>query len=349
MEKWLDCHTHVLGGGVEDLKELHRQTRDVYGYCTTNFLSVEGMGDAAQNALAIGFKLLDPQNYAFGGLHYRFDYDFGEEARLLWEMGLDGIKMIENKPSERKQLGYAQDDTRYDSFYRTAQELDIPLLIHVNDPVENWDESRVSDWAKAMGYFYGNGSYVDYEQVLQESLSMLEKYPKMRVCMAHLFFLSHDEPRLRRIMDAHPNLHLDITAGTEMYYAFDAQPALWRRFFLDYADRIFFGTDNCFPASAADQRIAREINDLERDFLTRSDRFPLWERHIQGAALPEQAVSAITGGNFRRFAGNTPRPLNKELAKRYLRGRLQNPAFALDARERSITEQVLSLLKENIG
>ncbi len=343
---WLDCHVHVLGGGLEAVEELSRETCQVYGYCTCNFLSVEGMGDAAQNALAIYCKFLNPENYAFGGLHYRFSYDFGAETRALWDLGLDGMKMIENKPSERKTLGYAQDDPRYDSFYRTAENLDIPLLIHVNDPVENWDPDRCGDWARERGYFYGDGTFVDYEQVLSETISMLERYPRMRVCMAHLFFLADDEPRLRRLMDRFPNLSIDITAGTEMYYAFDERPALWRQFFLDYQDRILFGTDNCYPAGPEDRRIAREINDLERDFLTRSDRFPLWNRHIQGAALPAETVEKITQGNFRRFAGAAPRPLQTGKAIAYLRGRLADPRYCLTRREQEIIAAVIRKLEE---
>lgn len=345
MEKWLDCHCHVLGGGTEAVRELDRCQREDYGRCASNFLSVEGMDDAAQNALGICFKLLNPRNYAFGGLHYRFSYDFGEEVRKLAEIGFDGIKMIENKPSERKRLGFRQDDPRYDSLYRTVTALDLPMLIHVNDPAENWDWNRCSDWAKEQGYYYGGGDYVSYEQVTAETVSMLEKYPHMRVCLAHLFFMSDDEPRLRTLMERFPNLSLDITAGTEMYYAFDDAPAVWRQFFLDYADRILFGTDNCCPASEFDRKIAGEINDLERDFLTRSDRFPLWDRRIQGAGLPETVVRKITHDNFRAFAGRKPKPLNTEKAAAYLRGRLENGEYRLRETERETIQTVLEMLK----
>lgn len=348
MNQWIDCHSHVLCGGPDDVKEMNRSQQEDYGYCATNFLSVEGMDDAAQNALAIYFKLLNPQNYAFGGMHYRFAYDFGEEVRVLHEIGLDGIKMIENKPSERKRLGFHQDDVRYDSMYQAVSELDMPMLIHVNDPAENWDWNRVSDWAKENGYYYGDGTFAMYEDVLTETISMLEKYPKIRVCIAHLFFLADNEPRLRGLMERFPNLLLDITAGTEMYYAFDEQPAVWQQFFLDFQDRILFGTDNCYPAGEYDRKIAREINDLERDFLIRSDRFPLWDRHIQGAGLPESAVEKITSSNFRRHAGKAPKLLNVQKAIKYLTQRLENPAFHLTAQEESTIRYVLSELKEHI-
>ena len=346
MHEWVDCHVHVLNGGMADVEELNHSQREIYGYASSNFLSVEGMDDAAQNAMAIYFKLLDRRNYAFGGLHHRFSYDTGREARRLWNIGLDGMKMIENKPNERKRLGIRQDDACLDSLYETASRWNIPLLIHVNDPVENWNWDACSEWAKNAGYYYGDGTFPSYEQIAEETIAMLERWPKVRFCMAHLFFMSNDEPRLRHLMERFPNLNLDITAGTEMYYAFDSQPEAWRQFFLDFSDRILFGTDNCLPAGPQDRKIAREINDLEQNFLIRSDRFPLWDRFIQGAGLPVKTIQRITADNFLRFAGNAPRPLNREKAMAYLEERLQDGRFCLTQREREIIGSVLAALQE---
>ena len=174
---------------------------------------------------------------------------------------------------------------------------------------------------------------------------MLERWPKVRFCMAHLFFMSNDEPRLRHLMERFPNLNLDITAGTEMYYAFDSQPEAWRQFFLDFSDRILFGTDNCLPAGPQDRKIAREINDLDQNFLIRSDRFPLWDRFIQGAGLPVKTIQRITADNFLHFAGNAPRPLNREKAMAYLEERLQDARYHLTDLETGTICGVLEALR----
>lgn len=348
MDGWIDCHTHVLGGTTEDVEELNRCQRQEYGYAASNFLSVEGMDDAAQNALAIYFKLLDEGNYAFGGLHHRFEYDTGEETRKLWELGLDGMKMIENKPDQRKRLGIRQDDPRLAGMYQAAAELDIPMLIHVNDPAVNWDPEACPQWARDAGYCYADGSFESYDTILRETVQMLRENPGVRVCMAHLFFLSDHEPVLRRLMEKYPNLNLDITAGTEMYYAFHKAPELWHQFFLDYSDRILFGTDNCYPAGEYDRKIAREINELEKNFLTRSDCFPLWDTVIQGAGLPEKAVQKITRENFLRFAGSHPRKLNREKAAAYLQARLLDERYCLTPRERAVIGRVLDALDTGV-
>lgn len=336
---WTDCHVHVLGCGLEALEELALSQR-AYGYDRSNFLCVEGMGDCAQNALGIAFKLLSPNHYAFGSLHYRFPYDFAEEARQLWEIGFDGIKMIENKPTERKRLGYRQDDDRYDGFYRTLQELDIPLLAHVNDPRDFWDPELAPQWAIDAGYAYTDGTYVPFETILQESVSVLEKYPRLRVCFAHLMFLSDDGICLRQLMDRFPNMWLDITSGTEMYVNFTKDPGFWRKFFLDYGNRILYGTDNCNHTSPHDIEISNTINAMQKRFLTTADEFPLWESRIHGIGLPEAALQNIRNDNFSRFAGEQPRPIDQEKALRYLEGRMKNPHFNLTAAEAAMIEKI---------
>lgn len=340
---WIDCHVHVISGGVEELRALARSQK-AYGYGGSNFLSVEGMDDAAQNALGILFKCLDPSYYAFGGLHYRFSYDFAAEAQRLYELGFDGIKMIENKPTERKRLGYAQDDPRYEGLYTRAEELGIPFLIHVNDPREFWDPELAPEWAVAAGYAYLDGSFVSYEQILEETIHMLEQHPGLRACMAHFLFLSDDRERLRELMERFPNLYLDITAGTEMYYAFSEEPEAWKQFFLDYSNRILFGTDNCNRMDEEEKRIGDAINDLERRFLTEAGCFPLWDREIQGMGLPESVCRKIVAENFRNFTSRKPRPVDKDRALDYLRERLAEPAYRLSARERQLIENVCNLL-----
>ncbi len=344
-QDWIDCHVHVLNGGVEEVKALARSQRD-YGYTASNFLSVEGMDDAAQNALALLFKCLDPWHYAFGGLHYRFGYDFAEEVRELWELGFDGIKMIENKPTERKRLGYRQDDARYDGMYTLAEELGIPFLIHVNDPRDFWDPQQAPRWAVEAGFAYTDGSFVPYDQILAESIRMLEKHPGLRVCFAHLFFLSDDEKTLRGLMERFPGLYLDITAGTEMYYAFSAQPALWRQFFMDFSHRILYGTDNCNRVDARDAQIGDTINDLEKRFLTQAGSFPLWDGQITGIGLPERELDRIVAGNFRRFASPEPRPVDRERAAAYLLRRLEDPRFRLRERETRVIREVSHFLRK---
>lgn len=187
-----------------------------------------------------------------------------------------------------------------------------------------------------------HGSFVSFEQILSESLDMLKKHPRLRVCFAHFLFLSDDEPALRDILQAYPNVCLDVTAGTEMYPNFARDPAVWRRFFGDFADRILYGTDNCAPMNAEDKRIADVLNNLERRFFLSRDPIPLWEDTVEGLGLAPDGVQALLYGNAKRFFGAKPRPVNRVIACRYLRERLSDKSLQLTEREHEITAKTLA-------
>ncbi len=345
MTPWLDAHVHILGGDLAALDELWR-IETGYGYTDANFLSVEGMDDAAQNALAIAWKLAGERDaaeangishrYAFGGLHHRYAYDYRKELETLWAIGLDGLKMIENKPTQRKKWGLPQNDPSFDPMYDYAEQKGIPLLIHVNDPREFWDDNLIPAWARDAGYFYGDG-FVSFEQILSESLDMLKKHPQLRVCFAHFLFLSDDEAALRDILHTYPNVYLDVTAGTEMYPNFAQSPTVWRRFFRDFADRILYGTDNCAPMNAEDERIADVLNNLERRFFASAESIPLWNETVAGLGIGTEAFGRLTHANARRFLGERPRPVDRGRARGYLTERLTDKSLRLTGRECEIT------------
>lgn len=342
MSGWIDAHVHSFGD-ADSLAELDAIEKR-FGYTEANFLSVEGMDDAAQNALAIAWKLKGAGHYAFGGMHHRFPYDSAEETQRLYDIGFDGIKMIENKPTERFRLGLAQDDPFFAGMYGTAEKLGMPLLVHINDPRVFWDEEQIPAWAKDAGYYCGGPGRVSFEQILKESLHVLECYPKLEICFAHFLFLSDDHDLLQMLMDTYPNLWLDVTAGTEMYPNFASRPDLWKPFFIDYADRILYGTDNSAPMNGEDERIAGVLNHLEKRFFASDEAIPLWDQKICGFGLPETVVQLITEQNFRRFAGEVPRRIDRDLAKEYLKERLVNPSYRLSGRERKIIADAIEIM-----
>lgn len=341
MKEWIDAHAHAMGDRVGILEELIG-IEERYGYTHSNFLSVEAMDRAEQNALAIAYKLLSPNHYAFGGLHHRFAYPYEDEMLRLWEIGLDGIKMIENKPTERFRLQIPQDDPSFDRMYGLAEEKGIPFLIHVNDPRTFWSGTEIPKWAEEAGFFYGDPGYPAYEQILAESLRVAEKHPALKVCFAHVLFLSDDRDRLSGIMDKYPSIYLDVTAGTEMYYHFSSDRKGWRQFFLDYRDRIIYGTDNCAPMQGNDLPTADVLNHLEQRFFCTGEEIPLWGDIVQGLELPEDVFEQITVRNFRRFAGERPKAIDRKKAAVYLEKRMNEKRFRLTDTEQAVTETVLS-------
>ena len=254
---------------------------------------------------------------------------FAHCVDVLMEMGVDGVKMIEGKVQIRKQLPIPDFDAPvYAPYWEHMSETGMPLIFHVNDPEEFWDPERVPDWAREMGWFYGDGTYINNEAQYQQGINVLERYPGLRVTFAHFFFLSAQLDRLAGYLDRFPNMHVDLTPGIEMYHNFSRQPEKARDFFLKYQDRILYGTDIGARALLGDQAAGIEQEEslarieVVRGFLENEGPFTLahegflfggQEAVFQGIHLPGDVLDKIYFQNFERFAGAAPKPLNPQV------------------------------------
>ncbi len=272
----IDAHVHVFGNSLEDVDRLI-ESETARGYDRFLFLSLEAYDAMAQNAIAIYIKLKRPDCYIFGSLNYRSKLDFADEVKRLRRIGFDGMKFIEQKPTERKRLGISPLDARYDEVYRFLEEEKMPALMHVGDPPEFWDENLAPDFAKENGWFYGGDDYVPLEQLYAEHETMLERYPGMTVIFAHFYFLSYRLDELERLLTKFEHLYVDLTSGTEMYFSFSKDPERTREFFLRWSDRLIYGTDNTDSKDPSDIYNTAVINRMQQAFLSDDDDIKVWD------------------------------------------------------------------------
>ncbi len=251
---------------------------------------------------------------------------FAHYVDVLLEMGVDGVKMIEGKAEMRKMLPIPDFDAPvYAPYWEKMASTQTPLIFHVNDPEEFWDAEKVPDWAREMGWFYGDGTYIDNEAQYQQVLHVLDRHPDLNVTFAHFFFLSAQLSRLAGYLDRYPNMHVDLTPGIEMYFNFSKDPDAARDFFIKYQDRIIYGTDIGARALLSDPEAGIEAEEtlarieVVRGFLEKEGPFSLShegflfggkEAVFQGIALPDAVLDKIYYRNFERFAGTSPRPLH---------------------------------------
>jgi predicted TIM-barrel fold metal-dependent hydrolase len=315
--KFIDAHVHMYKlGGIPSIMHTLRSA----SYDAVNLLSLTQYDKQymAQNVVGLALKALYPTKvYLFGALHHHLpgapaaDRDYAAQARCLIAAGCDGMKMLEGKPNARKRIGLALNDSLLYGFYDFMQSRGLPILCHAMDPEICWDLERCPDYFRDAGYCY-DGSYPSKAEISNEILSMVKRFPKLKIIFAHFFFISADLAAARRLLDEHPNVMLDITPGGEMYVSFAAQRDAWREFFITYQDRIVYGTDTCDgpePAPDAPEGTPENVGAILR-FLETSDTFPKWHDVWQGLELPQKAVAKIIGGNFQRCAGVTIKPLD---------------------------------------
>jgi hypothetical protein len=280
---------------------------------------------------ALYLKARHPERcYVFAGLNHAEQLSGGqvrtpglvEQVDAYVAMGCDGLKMLEGKPTSRQQMDIPVTDGYFADYWAHVEALGLPITWHVNDPEEFWDPEKIPAWAKVRNWGYGPED-AQKEALYAEVEAVLARHPRLNIIFAHFYFLSADLARARRFLDAHPTVCLDLAPGIEMQYNLSRDPDAARAFFLDYADRIVYGSDyadwmtvgeGCARAGTIFRWL--ESDDTFRVPPTADFLFgPPEDGLIHGLALPGEVLAKIYAGNFTRLAGPAPRPLQLNAAR----------------------------------
>lgn len=201
----------------------------------------------------------------------------------------------------------------------------MPVVWHVADPEELWDDERCPVWARLQGSFYGGGDYPPKEQFYQEVDAVLGRHPRLRIILAHFYFLSADLGRAAAFLDAHPTVCFDLAPGNEMFINFARNHEATRAFFERYDDRLIFGTDisaNRMAAGPGGRTSMLDTAWLARSFLETDGPLSLPSRTARwldphgegfhGLGLPRASLERICRTNFERVFGAAPCPLDRD-------------------------------------
>jgi predicted TIM-barrel fold metal-dependent hydrolase len=237
--------------------------------------------------------------------------DLGERAAAELEIavkaGARGLKIWKDfglRVRDRSGKLIAVDSPRLDPLWWKAGELDIPVLIHVGDPVaffqpldstnERWDElQRTPEWS------FCAPEFPRLEMLLTALEAVIARHPRTRFIGAHIGCYAENLAYVGGMLDRLPNYYIDISARAA---ELGRQPHTARRFFWRYADRILFGTDN--TPDLQSYRIYYRL--LE----TMDDHFPYWHPndrpwqgrwHIHGLGLNDDVLRRIYFLNAQRL------------------------------------------------
>ncbi|MBQ9976556.1 MAG: amidohydrolase family protein [Clostridia bacterium] len=260
MEKVYDAHVHhLMEVPIDDAIEIFKEDFEWQGMEKYIFLAISHETNTdntqvltfhLQNAKCLFLKReFSPNAYAFASLVHPDDYsdpdavaeDFLRQTKEYMSAGFDGIKMLEGYPSLLKLRKIPLDSPMFDKFYAYCEENAIPITSHIANPKDNWDPALVSEYNVSVGRAYDD-TYPTKEEITEQTFRVLEKYPRLRLSLAHCGFLTYDISEMERFL-SFENTIADITPGGEQLFNMAAEWDKWLPLIEKYQDRFVYGTD----------------------------------------------------------------------------------------------------------
>lgn len=165
------------------------------------------------------------------------------------------------------------DDPRLEPFWAWAEEVQLPVLMHVNLTLY-WDET----------------------------VSLLEKHPNLRLCLPHFGLHKNTESRLNRLgwlFDRYPNVYSDMSYGHHSFHAGGFESlAKWRSrsraFMQKYAHRLMYASDMVLEATKTEEYIVHTLRSYRQ--FNESERFRLYlvpSKVMHGMNLDDDTLSKM--------------------------------------------------------
>jgi predicted TIM-barrel fold metal-dependent hydrolase len=316
----IDAHNHTggeFGGGWCD-RDLSEFTAVLDSAGVRYFVDLDGMyGKRVLQHRLDTFKAAIPERYAvFGGVDWSAWADhgdrFGEWAagrlreQVRW--GAQGLKIwkpLGLQVRDHQGCLVPVDDPRLDPIFQTAAELQVPVTVHIADPVaffdpvdetnERWEELyEYPDWQ------FTSPPFPPFLTLLEQFASLVRKHPQTMFIGAHVACYAENLAWVSSLLDSCPNVYLDISARiAELGRA----PYSARRFFLEHPDRILFGMD--LPADLESYRLHYRFLETDDEYFPyHLDEIPPQGRwRIYGLYLPDEVLRRVYHANAARLLG----------------------------------------------
>jgi predicted TIM-barrel fold metal-dependent hydrolase len=237
-----------------------------------------------------------------------FGQRLASQLRECVDRGAQGVKVWKNLGlrlrDERDEL-LMPDDDRLSSVWQAAAEADVPILIHVADPIAFFDpldetNERVEELLENPDWWFGDRTvFPTFDEVLDAFEHLVATNPDTTFIGAHVACAAEDLSRVSQMLDSYPNLHADIAARIA---ELGRQPRAARALLDRHPTRVLFGTD-LFPPD-------REIYAIHFRFLETEDEHFAYDTEeippqgrwtISGLGLPDDILEAVYAGNARRL------------------------------------------------
>lgn len=231
-----------------------------------------------------------------------FGMKWAKELEKSVKAGAQGLKVYKTlglrfRDSQGKLLSL--DDPRFAPIWETAGDLNIPVTIHSSDPIAffqpiNGKNERYEELASRPDWSFYGKDYPGFTDLVKRFLNLVESYPRVNFIGSHIMSYAENLGFVGQALDRYSNLFVDMT---ERIGELGRQPYAARKFLIDYADRVLFGSD--YPPD-------KEIYRTNFRFLETDDEYFEYGRNqgrwrIYGMFLPDDVLRKIYYENASRL------------------------------------------------
>ncbi len=345
----VDGHMHIsqwIMGDGRDVFEALREYQNKSGVAYVDNMSCSNNGnlwggfEMDQSILGAIAKLENPTVFSHSCLYIpenpelRSKFDFVSQLDELMELGLDGVKICDFKPDAYKLLDVKNHLEDYDAYIGHCEKYGVHMCWHVADPDYCWDTNKAPDNFKKLGWFYGNGEYPSYEELIGLAYKMIENHPKLNLLLAHAFFKSDAPDEIEAILKKYPSICIDLAPGWEMFDGFRAHYEKWCNIFRKYSDRFIYGTDaticSSIDAMVSSAKCTQRFLETDGEFEIPTSRI------AHGIKLEGEQLENVLFKTHQRTVGEKPREINKTALKKYIERYLP---YMPDSKNRQLTEE----------
>lgn len=314
----IDAHNHLAEpfGGGWDQKPISQLLDQLDQAGITHYVDLDGgWGEDILEHHLDTIKAAAPERFSvFGGINWAKWAEMGDafpdwqadRLRVQKARGADGLKVWKgfglHVKDQHGQLA-GVDDARLGPIWQACAELDLPIVIHIADPVaffdpidetnERWEEIGMHpDWA------FTSPPFPPFIDILESFARLVERHPRTTFIGAHVGCYAENLGWVSALLDRCPNFHVDMAARIG---ELGRQPYTARRFFMQYADRILFGLD--LGPDVPSYRINYRFLETDDEYFNyNTDPIPMQGRwHVHGLYLPDDVLQKVYSQNAERL------------------------------------------------
>jgi len=318
----IDVHMHLYGEMPEFVK---RAKEDGFRVLTINVSYKDFPPPAQQLRDAAALRRTYPDRIAFAAT-----FDAAGSERPGWlartEEALDAAlgqgavavkvwKDIGMQQRDADGRAVMIDDPRFDPVFAWLEQRHVPVLGHQGEPRNAWLPLDQMTIRGDREYFAEHPQYhmalhpewPSYEQQVAARDRMLDKHPGLTFVAVHLASLEWDVDRIAAFLRHYPNASVDLAARLphlELQASKDRDRV--RQFFIEFQDRILYGSDFSRGRDQTDAEYATEAHEgwlADWRFLSGNAELHSGEfdAAFRGLELPREVLAKVYRENARRI------------------------------------------------